>query len=61
MREPDLSQTRYRLAGVAGAGGMGTVYIVEDAELCRRVAAESAHPALDGPLNPAYRRRQEVP
>jgi serine/threonine protein kinase len=38
VREPDLSQTRYRLCGVAGAGGMGTVYVVDDAELHRRVA-----------------------
>ena len=38
VREPDLSRTKYRLAGVAGAGGMGTVYIVEDTELRRRVA-----------------------
>jgi len=38
VREPDLSQTKYRLAGVAGAGGMGTVYVVEDTDLKRRVA-----------------------
>lgn len=38
VREPDLSQTKYRLAGVAGSGGMGTVYVVEDVELRRRVA-----------------------
>jgi serine/threonine protein kinase len=45
VREPDLSQTKYRLAGVAGAGGMGTVYIVEDTELHRRVALK----VLDAP------------
>ena len=38
VREPDLSRTRYRLAAVAGSGGMGTVYVVEDTELRRRVA-----------------------
>src|SRR5437016_521760 len=38
VREPDLSGTRYRLAGVAGTGGMGTVYVVDDTELKRRVA-----------------------
>jgi len=38
VREPDLSQTKYRLAGVAGRGGMGTVYVVEDTDLNRRVA-----------------------
>src|SRR5207302_1822515 len=45
VREPDLSQTKYRLAGVAGSGGMGTVYIVEDTELRRRVALK----VLDAP------------
>jgi serine/threonine protein kinase len=38
VREPDLSGTKYRLRGVAGAGGMGTVYVVEDTELGRQVA-----------------------
>ena len=38
VREPDLSGTRYRLAGVAGTGGMGTVYVALDTELRRRVA-----------------------
>jgi len=38
VREPDLSRSKYRLAGVAGTGGMGTVYVVEDTELKRRVA-----------------------
>ena len=45
VREPDLSQTKYRLTGVAGSGGMGTVYIVEDTELRRRVALK----VLDAP------------
>jgi serine/threonine protein kinase len=38
LREPDLSGTRYRLARVAGSGGMGTVYVVEGIELRRKVA-----------------------
>ena len=38
LREPDLSGTRYELVGVAGTGGMGTVYVVQDSELGRRVA-----------------------
>ena len=38
VREPDLSRTKYHLAGVAGTGGMGTVYVVEDTDLKRRVA-----------------------
>ena len=38
LREPDLAGTRYRLVEEAGAGGMGTVYVVEDPELRRQVA-----------------------
>jgi serine/threonine protein kinase len=35
---PDLSATRYRLIEEIGRGGMGVVYLAEDAELARRVA-----------------------
>ncbi|HEX4489364.1 MAG TPA: serine/threonine-protein kinase [Terriglobales bacterium] len=35
---PDLSGTRYRLIDEAGRGGMGIVYVAEDALLQRRVA-----------------------
>src|SRR5262249_30368552 len=38
LRTPDLGGTRYELAGVAGTGGTGTVYVVRDVELGRRVA-----------------------
>jgi serine/threonine protein kinase len=35
---PDLAGTRYRLIERVGGGGMGTVYLVEDSVLGRRVA-----------------------
>jgi eukaryotic-like serine/threonine-protein kinase len=36
--EPELSGTPYRLLDRLGCGGMGTVYLVEDSRLDRRVA-----------------------
>jgi serine/threonine protein kinase len=35
---PDLSETKYRINERIASGGMGTVYLAEDADLCRKVA-----------------------
>ena len=42
--EPDLSGTRYRITGIAGHGGMGTVFEAEDTTLHRRVALKVIQP-----------------
>jgi len=38
IEEPDLSQTKYKLVGPLGQGGMGNVFIAEDTTLHRNVA-----------------------
>jgi len=57
--EPDLSGTRYRLLEVAGRGGMGTVYVVEDTALSRKVALKVLE-LPGGPLEPRLRREAQV-
>ena len=59
LREPDFSSTKYRLAGVAGSGGMGTVYVVEDTDLRRRVALKVLD-LPDADLEARLRREAQV-
>ena len=40
---PDLSATRYSMVRELGRGGMGVVYLVEDAELGRQAALKVFH------------------
>jgi eukaryotic-like serine/threonine-protein kinase len=48
VRAPDLSGTRYRLAGTIGTGGMGAVFEVEDEVLGRRLALKVVDVSLEG-------------
>lgn len=51
---------RYRVIGIAGAGGMGVVYEVEDLELGERVALKTLHAPHDAPERDIARLRREV-
>lgn len=44
---PDLGGTRYKIARRLGRGGMGTVYLVEDASLQRQVAMKVLDTAIE--------------
>ena len=58
---PDLSETRYRLVGEIGRGGMSTVFLAEDPSLGRRVALKVLDvPDETGALAERLRREARV-
>jgi serine/threonine protein kinase len=56
--EPDLSETKYRLGGALGSGGMGVVWAAEDTDLGREVAIKVASSVAGG--EPCERLRREA-
>ena len=58
---PDLSGTRYRVLGKLGQGGMGSVYLVADAELLRDAALKVlCAPDPSGDLAARLRREAQL-
>lgn len=55
---PDLDGTRYRAIREIGRGGMGTVYLAEDAQLGRQVALKVLHPGDASPESAARMMRE---
>src|ERR1043165_5747382 len=49
VEEPDLAGSRHGIIRKIASGGMGTVYLVSDAELHRNVAMKALHTALAWP------------
>ena len=58
VERPDFSQTRYRIAGELGRGGMGLVYEADDLTLGRRVAVKVLASELVSPGDAERLRRE---
>lgn len=59
--KPDFSATKYRLLNELASGGMGTVYLAEDAELNRRVAIKVLNtPELTSDLHQRMVREAQI-